>query len=109
MAKELRFRGDSRVRLRAFPAAVRLAMGRELRRVQEGHEPNDSKPMPSVGPGVREVRVRDPSGAYRTIYVATPPEAVYVLHAFQKKTRKTATSDFDLAKTRLKALLRERN
>ena len=62
--------------------------------------------MPSVGPGVREVRVRDEAGAFRVIYTATRPEAVYVLHAFQKKTQATAKRDLDLAKNRLKALTR---
>jgi phage-related protein len=64
--------------------------------------------MPSVGSGVREVRIRDQSGAFRVIYLATRPEAVYVLHAFQKKTEATAKRDLDLAETRLKELTRSR-
>jgi phage-related protein len=64
--------------------------------------------MPSVGSGVREVRIRDQSGAFRVIYLATRPEAVYVLHAFQKKTQATAKRDLDLAETRLKELTRSR-
>lgn len=62
--------------------------------------------MPSVGPGVQEVRVRDEAGAFRVIYTATRPEALYVLHAFQKKTQATAKRDLDLAKARLKELTR---
>jgi phage-related protein len=62
--------------------------------------------MPSVGPGVREVRVRDDTGAFRVIYTATRPEAVYVLHAFQKKTQQTARRDLDLARARLRDLTR---
>jgi phage-related protein len=62
--------------------------------------------MPSVAPGVREVRVRDEAGAFRVIYTATRPEAVYVLHAFQKKTQATAKRDLDLAKARLRTLTR---
>ncbi len=62
--------------------------------------------MPSIGPGVREVRVRDEAGAFRVIYTATRPEAVYVLHAFQKKTQATTKRDIDLAKARLRALIR---
>ena len=62
--------------------------------------------MPSIGPGVREVRVRDEAGAFRVIYTATRPEAVYVLHAFQKKTQATAKRDIELAKARLRALIR---
>jgi len=74
--------------------------------VQRGLEPDDWKPMPSVGPGVREVRVRDDTGAFRVIYTATRPEAVYVLHAFQKKTQQTARRDLDLARARLRDLTR---
>jgi phage-related protein len=62
--------------------------------------------MPSVAPGVREVRVRDEAGAFRVIYTATRPEAVYVLHAFQKKTQATAKRDLDLAKAQLRTLTR---
>ena len=64
--------------------------------------------MPSVGSGVREVRIRDQSGAFRVIYLATRPEAVYVLHAFQKKTQATSKRDLDLAETRLKELTQSR-
>jgi len=60
--------------------------------------------MKTVGAGVNEIRVRDATGAYRVIYLATRPEAVYVLHCFQKKTEKTSQRDIDLAKTRFKAI-----
>lgn len=62
--------------------------------------------MRSVGPGVREVRVRDEAGAFRVIYTTTRPETVYVLHAFQKKTQATAKRDLDLARARLRQLTR---
>jgi phage-related protein len=74
--------------------------------VQRGLEPDDWKPMPAVGPGVREVRVRDKAGAFRVIYTATFAEAVYVLHAFQKKTQATPKRDLDLAAARLRELRR---
>ncbi len=64
--------------------------------------------MQSVGSGVREVRIRDPAGAFRVIYIATRPEAVYVLHAFQKKTQGTSKRDLDLAEARLKELTRSK-
>ena len=64
--------------------------------------------MQSVGSGVREVRIRDQAGAFRVIYVATRPEAIYVLHAFQKKTQATSKRDLDLAETRLKELTRSK-
>lgn len=79
-------------------------MGMELMRVQFGGEPADFKPMPTVGSGAYEVRVRDASGAYRTIYVAKFAEAIYVLHAFQKKTQKTAKGDLELAVRRYKLI-----
>lgn len=58
--------------------------------------------MPTVGAGVREIRIRDASGAYRVIYIATLPDAIHVLHVFQKKTQKTARHDLELAKARLR-------
>lgn len=69
----------------------------ELRQVQRGLQPSDWKQMRSVGSSVREIRVRDASGAFRVLYVANLADAVYVLHAFQKKTRATAKRDLDLA------------
>jgi phage-related protein len=76
-----------------------------LDKVQGGEDADDWKPMPAVGNGVHEIRVRDESGAYRLMYVAKFPEAVYVLHAFQKKTRKTALADLELAKDRYREVL----
>jgi len=79
-----------------------------LDKVQSGEDADDWKPMPSVGNGVHEIRVRDESGAFRLMYVAKFPEAVYVLHAFQKKTRKTARTDLALAKNRYQEVLMRR-
>jgi len=104
--KPIAFQGGSLDDLRAFPTEARREAGHQLDRVQRGLEPDDWKPMPAVGPGVREVRVRDDTGAFRVIYTATRPEAVYVLHAFQKKTQQTARRDLDLAKARLRDLTR---
>jgi len=104
--KLLSFLGSSLDDLRAFPETARREAGHQLYLVQSGLDPEDWKPMPSVGGGVREVRIRDQSGAFRVIYVATRPEAVYVLHAFQKKTQATSKRDLDLAETRLKELIR---
>jgi len=56
------------------------------------------------GPGVREIRVRDASGAFRVIYVATLPDAVFVLHAFQKKSEATSKRDLEIAMARFKEL-----
>jgi phage-related protein len=93
--------------LRAFPQAVRRAAGFQLDQVQRGREPDDWKPMSSIGPGVREIRVRDSAGAFRVLYVASFEDAVYVLHCFQKKTQKMRKSDMDLASRRYRDLMKE--
>jgi len=75
--------------------------------VQIGRDPDDWKPMPTIGPGVREIRVRDEAGAFRLIYIAKFLEPVYVLHCFSKKSRQTAARDVELSRVRLKELLAE--
>jgi phage-related protein len=90
-------RGSQWADLRKFPAAARRLGGFQLRRVQQGLDPNDWKPMSSVGPGVREIRIRV-GDAYRVFYVATFDEGVYVIHAFAKKARKTARRDIDVGR-----------
>jgi phage-related protein len=62
--------------------------------------------MSTVGTGVREIRVRDSSGAFKVIYLMFRPEAIYVLHCFQKKTQTTSQSDIHLAQKRLKMVPR---
>lgn len=106
--KPLSFLGSSLDDLRAFPETARREAGHQLDQVQRGLDPEDWKPMPSVGTGVREVRIRDEAGAFRVIYIATRAEAVYVLHAFQKKTQATTKRDLDLAEARLKELTRSK-
>jgi phage-related protein len=102
--KPLRFLGNSKKAYDAFPRAAQYQLGNELRLVQGGEPPSDFKPMPSIGPGVVEIRVWVESGTYRVIYIARKPEAVYVLHAFQKKTQRTSQSDLKLARLRLREL-----
>lgn len=87
-----------------MPEAVRHTVGVELMVVQFGGVPSDFKPLPTVGDGAYEVRVRDAAGAFRVVYVAKFAAAVYVLHAFQKKTQKTAKADIDLAARRYKLI-----
>ena len=91
------FVGTAREYLAEFPESTRRRAGYELFLVQVGREPAGFKPIPSVGSGVYEIRVRDEAGAFRVIYVAKFEHAVYVLHAFQKKTQETAKADIDLA------------
>ena len=92
--------------LRDFPKEARREAGYHFDRVQRGLDPDDWKPMTSIGRGVREIRIRDEEGAFRVIYVATLQNAVFVLHAFQKKTRQTSKRDIDLASTRFRQITR---
>lgn len=102
--KSIVFLGDSLDIVRAFPEQARRQAGFELRRVQHGLDPSDWKPMRSIGAGAREIRVRDANGAFRLLYIASFADAVYVLHAFQKKTKKTANRELDIAASRLRLL-----
>jgi phage-related protein len=104
--KPVRFLGDSLECLRDFPEDMRHDAGYQLEKVQRGEQPDDFKPMPAVGKGVEEIRITDESGAYRVIYVARCAEAVYVLHAFQKKTRATSRRDIDVARRRFAQMSR---
>jgi phage-related protein len=105
--KPIEFRGKSLDDLRAFPLSARREAGHQLDLVQNGQEPHDWKPMNTVGQGVKEIRIRDATGAFRIIYVAKFADAVYVLHCFQKKTAKTSKTDLDLAAKRYRDLLKE--
>jgi phage-related protein len=104
--KPVVFLGSALDDLRAFPDRARRDAGFQFDRVQRGLDPDDWKPMKAVGAGVREIRVRDASGAYRVIYVAALAEAVYVLHAFQKKSQRTSPRDLALARARFRELKR---
>jgi phage-related protein len=99
-SRPVEFRGSALDDLRAFPAAARREAGYQLDQVQRGREPDDWKPMNTVGRGVREIRIRDAAGAFRVLYVAKFDDAVYVLHCFQKKTQKTSKADLNLAAQR---------
>ena len=77
-----------------------------MHKVQQGDEPNDWKPMASIGEGVREIRIKAESGAFRIVYVANIGIQIYVLHAFQKKTQKTSLRDIELAQARFKTIKR---
>lgn len=106
--KPVCFLGDSLERLREFPEDARHDAGYQLQQVQRGEQPDDFKPMPGIGKGVEEIRVRHDSGIYRVIHTARMADAVYVLHAFQKKTQTTAKRDIDLAKMRFQQLGRSK-
>jgi phage-related protein len=101
--KKLRFVGSSLDDLKDFPAEARREAGFELDAVQRGEMPSDFKPMLEVGSGAYEIRVHI-LGEWRVIYVAKMADAVYVLHAFQKKTQKTRQEDIELAARRYKQI-----
>jgi phage-related protein len=105
--KPIRFVGDSLKRLREFSEDVRQDAGYQPDKVQRGEQPDDFKPMPSIGKGVEEIRLWDDSGTYRVIYTARLEEVVIVLHAFQKRTRATSKKDIDLARARWTQVMKE--
>ncbi len=105
--KPLLFVGRSREELRNFPANARREAGHDLDRLQRGMNPRDWKPFKTVGSGVCEIHVRD-KGAYRVIYIASLPDAVYALHAFHKTTQKTESLHIELAAKRFRELMRHR-
>ena len=105
--KPVEFRGSALDDLRAFPQAARREAGYQLDQVQHGRNPDDWKPMNTVGRGVGEIRIRDAAGAFRVLFVARFEDAVYVLHCFQKKTQKTSKADMNLAAQRYRDLLKE--
>lgn len=102
----MRFLGDSLECLRDFPEDARHDAGYQLEKVQRGEQPDDFKPLAAVGKGVEEIRIAEQSGAYRVIYVARRAEAVYVLHAFQKKSQAPPGKDIQTARRRLAQLSR---
>ena len=99
----LKFAGSALADIRVFPLEARQEAGYQLSQVQFGHEPSDWKPMSSISPGVREIRIHK-KGEFRVIYITKFNEAVYVLHAFQKKARKISKKDMELIKARLKMI-----
>jgi phage-related protein len=101
--KELKFVGLSLDDLRNFPEEARRVAGFELRAVQNGLKPRDWKPMRFVGSGVKEIRIHV-LGEWRIVYVAKLADAIYVLHAFQKKSQKTNKNDIELARKRFKEI-----
>ena len=101
--KDIVWMGDSLGVLQAFPKTVRADLGGDLRRLQIGEMPLDSRLMRTVGPGVRELRARDRNNQFRTMYVARKGAEIVVLHCFIKKSRTTRKTDINTAKERLKA------
>jgi phage-related protein len=105
--KPVAFRGSSLDDLRSFPVSARRQAGFQLDLVQNGRDPDDWKPMNTIGAGVREIRIRDETGAFRVIYVAKFADVVFVLHCFEKRSQRTSRLDVDLATRRYRALVKE--
>lgn len=103
--------GDSRKNIREFPEDVRASVGYALQLVQAGETPLEAKPFKSIGSGVYEIVKRYDTDTYRAVYAVKIGEKIYVLHAFQKKSKsgiKTPQPDIDLIKQRYKdAVARE--
>ena len=105
--KAILWLGSSRNDLQAFPRDARRLVGFQLRMVLQGLEPLGWKLTPTIGPGVREIRIHT-AVEHRVCYVAKFAEAIYVLHAFEKRTRKTSQRDVELASQRYQALVAQR-
>ena len=96
--------GDSLEVVKAFPSAIRQEIGLDIRRLQQGTMPHDSRPMQSIGKGVFELRQRDGNGWYRLIYLTRVGDTLYMLHGFTKRSAKTSRNDLAIASNRLKAV-----
>lgn len=105
--KPLAWLGSSLADVRAFPDEARRAAGYQLGRVQQGLMPDDWKPMTTVGAGVYEIRIHT-EVEHRVFYVAKYEEAVYVIHAFEQRTRQTREAEIALARKRLAEFLGQR-
>lgn len=105
--KAILWLGSARRDLQAFPPDARRLAGFQLRQVQQGLEPADWKPIATIGPGVCEMRIHT-AVEHRVCYVVKFAEAIYVLHAFEKRTRKTSQRDIELARQRYQALVAQR-
>ncbi len=105
--KPIYWLGKSLENLRSFPDNAKRHFGFQLSHIQQGEVPSDFKPMPSIGKGIVELRTKTATGAYRVVYIAKFSKGIYILHAFQKKTQKTAPKDIEIIKQYYKALIEE--
>ena len=99
--KHVIFMGNALACLKNFPQSARQDAGFQLDKVQRSEEPDDWRPMKTIGNGAREIRINEKGGQFRIVYIVGR-DGVYVLHAFQKKTQQSRKSDIDLARKRLK-------
>ena len=106
--KKLIFAGRTLENIKHFPNKAKREAGFQLDKLQQGESPTDWKPMSTIASGVQEVRISDSDGIFRIVYIAKFEEAIYALHAFQKKTQKTNKSDIEAAKKAYKMIIEER-
>ena len=104
---DIDFLGGSLADLRDFPEDARREAGYQLDKVQNGEEPSNWKPFPSIGQGAREIIISEDGDAFRVMYVAKFENTVHVLHCFQKKNQKTSKIDKNIALNRYKELIRD--
>jgi phage-related protein len=105
--KPVRFLGTSHSSIKAFPQEARKEAGDQLFMVQAGKMPEDWKTMPEIGAGAFEIRIHKPD-EYRVVYVAKFSEAIYVLHSFNKKSKKTLHRDIEKARKEYAKMIKER-
>lgn len=103
------FHARTREIIRAFPRDVRDRLGRALFLLQMGEQLGLplARPMPTVAPGVAELRLHGSDGHYRVFYFTAIKSGIMVLHAFEKKTRRTPLSEMQLARKHLKEMVDE--
>lgn len=101
--------GSAKKELLACPEAIRKRIGFQLYKLQNGHLPDDYKPMSSIGKGVFEIRTGDGQGnnVGRCIYTKVVNKRVYVLHVFLKKSSRTPYHNIELARARLRQLKKD--
>ena len=102
--RPVRFMGDSRGVLRELPDEVKSEIGYALRRVQQGKMPENAKPLKGIAPGVLEIVSDFRGDTFRAVYAVRFPRAIYVLHVFQKKSKRgiaTPQREIELVKRRL--------
>lgn len=104
--KSVQFHPEALKFIRSLSVELKKQIGEVLRDVQKGLLPGMpiNKPMPSVGPGVYEIRVKDRSKAARVFYVTKIKDFIWVFHAFEKRTQNTPQREIELGRKRMKEL-----
>ena len=105
------FHPKARDAIRRFPREIRDRLGKALYLLQAGEQLGMplSRSMPSVAPGVSELRLHSENGQFRTFYLAASKNGILVIHAFVKKTQQTPSAQIQLGRKRLKELQDETN